>query len=264
MAKRISILTTILFLLMPACIACADVVFKPENDFFNKHISQVVYLSRSFCANGADGSVPIVQEPGSKRTVAKLQNGDEVFIAYSCLYNGEYWGFSFDCDGWVRMNQLLVLYDYVAFAEDHPGEFYQYKGNYEEVNKAGEAVVWPWPGADAPLWTVSDFDPANFSVSLAYLDEQGREWGFVTYLYGRRNIWVCLSDPQNGSLPVLNPAQDPVPWVPETAHEEIEKSASQPFALIVVLVAALAIGTAALIKVFWKPSKNEPGGENHD
>ena len=149
---------------------------------------------------------------------------------------------------------MLVLYDYVSFQEKFGHDFYTYSGEYERISEARGAVAWLWPGTDSPpLWTYEDLDADSFWVQYAYMDEDGREWGFVTYLYGRRNIWVCLSDPLNRDIPAFNPATEPEVWVSDTEHTNIKKTNDPMIIIILVLVAALAIGTVVLIKAFWKP-----------
>jgi len=255
MKKILVAFVIVCLLLAPALYAHADVLIEPENEFYSLHRSQIVYLGRNFAASGAEGSVPIKSEPGAKGELARLQNGEKVYLQYSCLYDGEFWGFSTEHSGWLPIGQMLVLYDYVAFLEEYAEEFDLYLGDYEEIKEAGAVIAWPWPGADAPLWTIIDIDAENFRVIYAYTDSEGREWGFVRYSYSSSNYWVCLSDPINRDIPVFNPAVPPSPWESETVHINIEKTASPPLALIIGLVAAVAIGTAILIRVLWKPGQ---------
>jgi len=271
MTKSVFAIVMAFLLLLAPIKAYADVIFEPDNDFYKQHEAQILFLGRTFCANGTDGSASVKKEPGAKSDTAEIQNGETTYIQYSCLFNGDYWGFTSEYSGWVKMDQMLVLYDYVAFEEDHQAELYTYSGDYAEIKKTGAAVAWPWPGADAPLWTIENLDTTNFSVTYAYKDEEGREWGFVSYIYGSRNIWVCLSDPMNSDIPAFNPAPPPTPWVSDTVHTDIEKlenPSSANLTLIIILVAALVIGTVVLIKVFWKPNKVEAqiesGGESNE
>ena len=268
MLKRVFALLVICLLLVP--IAYAEPISKPENDFFNRHRNDCMYLGRSFVSNSADGFVTLQKEPGSNEEGPKIENGEIVNIEYSCLYKGNFWGFipSYtnkssqwqEFCGWVKIDgQLLVLYDYVAFEEDHLGEFYSYKGDFAEIKKTRAAVAWPWPGADSPLWTIEDLDTTNFWVLHAYKDEQGREWGFVTYLFGSPDVWFCLSEPLSREIPALNLAPPPMVWESETAHKDVGKT--EPLMLIVILVVALVIGTAILIKIFWK--SNTKGGHGN-
>jgi hypothetical protein len=256
--RKIIALITVCLLLIPSFAVYADVIIEPSNDFYERHRSQIIYLGRSFTANGADGFASVKKEPGSKNDIAALQNGEVTFLQYTCLYDGDYWGYTFQHSGWININELLVIYDYVAFEEDYFKEFYLFDGGYDEIAETRSAVVWPWPGAGAPMWTFEDLDMENFRVRHAYTDGDGREWGFVAYMYGSRNIWVCLSDPLNRDIPAFNPAPAPMRWDSDTPHIEIEaygNSASEDSILIVIiaLIAALVVGTAVLIRVLWKP-----------
>ena len=266
MIKRLFVIIIVYACFFPATftVVYADVVLTDsraelENDFFSKYSSQIIYLGRSFVANSETGSVGVKTEPESKKDIAGIENGEVVFVQYSCLYGGGFWGFTFDYSGWIKLDQMLVLYDYVAFAEEHQEEFYSYTGDYNEIEEARSVVVWPWPGADAPLWTLEDLDMKSFLVFHAFKDEEGREWGFIQYLFINRNIWVCLSDPNSRDLPVFNPAPPPYVWVSETDHVDIKqylKEKELPVLIAaIILVAAVVAGTAVLIRKFWKPKR---------
>lgn len=263
MKKRVLALITVYLFLIPAFAIFADAAAKPDNAFFTRHENKCVYLGRSFVANGIDGFVTVKKEPGSAREEVKIKNGETVYLDYSCLYNSEYWGYTSDENGWVKIdNQLFVLYDYISFLEEHQAELYPYSGDYAEIKKTRAAVAWPWPGAESPLWTIEDLDTTNFRVLHAYKDQQSREWGFVTYLYGSPNIWICLSEPLNRAIPVFHPAQEPTVWKPDTEHTDIGKSANShhgTLGLMILLVTVLFVGTAVLIKILWKPDKNGSG-----
>jgi len=238
--------------------------------FYKQHQNRIVYLGRSFSANGEDGSVLVKREPGSRNNIATLQNGTVAYMQYSCLYDGDFWGFTLEYSGWVKLSEMLVLYDYVAFEEEYFDDLYIYSGDYAVINETRSALAWPWPGASAPLWTIEDLNTDNFRVAYAYTDNDGRVWGFVTYLYGSRNVWFCLSDPLNRDIPAFNPAPAPSIWESETAHVDIrqyineQKSETSILVVIIALVVALVGGTAILIRVVWKPNKIEQGGKSDE
>jgi len=278
MRKSAFIVLLICVLLLPSLVTHADVILEPENDFFEHNRNDVVYLDRRFTVNSPTGSISVKREPGSQREIATIDNDRTVYVQFSCLYNGDFWGIvttnpseQSDADyGWVKMDQLLVLYDYVAFQEDHIGQFYPYEGDYDEVKSASAVIVWPWPGAETPLWVAEDLDVDYFFVSYAYRDERGDEWGFISYLFGHRNIWINLSDPMNSDIDPFNPMPPPRPWVSETDHTDIggaNASRVNPwdhtFTIAIALVAALVVVTLVLIKLFWKPQKSDYGGDGN-
>lgn len=264
MKKFLFAIIAVLLLLIPSFTAYADVLIEPEDNFYRKHSNQIISMDRSFRANGADGFVSVMKAPDSNREIAKIPNGEDDFIKFSCLYDGEYWGYSFWRSGWVKLDQLLVLYDHITFSEEHINDFYVYSGDYAELTEAGSAIAWPWPGAEEPTWTFESVDTTYFNIDTAYMDAQGREWGFVGYLYGSRNFWMCLSDPLNHDIPAFNPAPEPKPWAPSLdpqpwqVYTNIESSASSHLLTIIIIsVFVLAFGTAALIWVLWKSGKNK-------
>jgi len=215
---RIFVIILICLLLLPSVVISADSIFYVDtnNDYFEQHRSQMVYLERRFIVNGEDGFVSLREAPGAKDETGRLQNGEEIVLYYLYLYDGDYWGITLD-DGWVQMDQLLVLYDYVSFEKDHFDELYLYKGDYGEIKETRSAIAWPWPGADAPLWTADDIDMEYFYIIYAYTDSQGREWAFAeSNDYGY--MWICMSDLMNSDIPAFNPAPEPTKWVPETRH----------------------------------------------
>jgi len=269
--KRLTVILVFCILIMMPLTAYADIIYEPDNDFYKQYKYQIKDLGRSFAANGEDGSVSVKIEPGTGNDITELNNGAVTYIRYSCLFNGDFWGFTEQHSGWIKLDQMLVLYDYITFNEEHNGEFYHYNGDYAEIKDTRSAIVWPWPGADNYIRRFENLDAASYAVSYAYMDDDGREWGFVTYIYGYRNVWVCLSEPTNDSIPVFNPAPDPVPWVSETTHFEImrnepdsetaytEINRTEPdsdaamLILIIAMVIVLAAVTAVLIRIFWKP-----------
>ena len=275
-AAPVAALVVLMMFSLATQAAYADMIAGPDNDFFRHYEGEIVDLGRNFIANSESGSVDVKEAPGmwvnpgmrrpgqeAGKTIASLKNGDVEYMQYSCFYDGEFWGFTPQYSGWVELDQMLVLYDYIAFAEDHPDELYYYDGGFKKIMKTRSAIAWPWPGADAPLWTLEDIDMERFTILYAYKDEEGREWGFVPYTYGRGNLWVCLSDPLNPNLPASGPTPEPSVWVSETPHIDIKQNTQQEefpvqqeefpvMIIIIVLVAALVAGTAVLIRVFWK------------
>ena len=248
--------------------AFADVIVESDNLFYKRHSDECVFLGRLFAANGAEGFVAVMEAPDSGKEAGKIENGETVWLQFSCLYDGDFWGLSERFSGWVRIDQLLVLYDYVAFAEEHQDEFYPYRGGYDEIVKAGSAVLWAWPGADEPLWIVEDIDNMVFTIGQAYRDGEGREWGFIVYAHGYSDEWICISDPANRDIPAFNPAPAPAVWVSDTEHVDIYKHGGKPglggkmLTVIIVLVAAVVVVTVVLIKRFWKPNKNRETDTN--
>lgn len=259
MLKRfISALLICLFLL-PTFAANADVIFSPEepNSFYEEHISSILYLGRTFVASSESSAVEMKRVPDSEEIVATIQNGTTVYITGSCLYDGVFWGYLYFgfSSGWVRLDEMLVLYDYVSFTEEHMDEFYLYTGDYAEIKETKAANVWPYPGADGYSFILNNFDTEHFPVTYAYTDSGGNEWGFLTHL-SDDSKWICLSDPMKSDFPVVN--HEPHVWVSDTVHTDITNTPAEESisALVIMLVVALVAVTAVLIRIFWSPKKS--------
>ena len=279
----------LLLLVSPVMPAKADVLIEPFDDFYEKHEEQCVYLCRSFYVNSEDGTLSVKLQPGAEREIAVFNNGEVLYIQYTYNYNGAAWGVAeFQLpdtegwtSGWMPMDQLLLVYDGISFREEHYDEFYNYKG---EFDTSGDIVLWTWPGSgdvnfvlDTDQWRSDDFDDLTFSI--AYKDIEGREWGFIGYYYGSRDVWVCIDDPSNQDIPAFNAAPEPVLRRQgdtnadignqqtinsnNSASGNVSTNSSQTgssnmriamstLVLIIVLVVVVVTGTAVLILVFWR------------
>ena len=265
--KRLLLLFIAIYILALPLAASADAIIEPDNSFYKRNSSQCVYLGRNFCVNTNGDYVSVRKEPDAGE-ISQIKNTEIIYVAYSCLYDGEYWGVTTyegvpggGKSGWVKMEQLLVLYDYISFEEEYFNEFYSYIGDFSEIKEAGAAIAWPWPGSGNALWTMNDLNAEAIHISHAYQDNQGREWGFVPYLYGNRNFWICITDPVNRDIETFNSETGPIRWETDTKHPEIKKTDNTMIVLITILVTLLVVGTAILIKGFWKPQKENTQSE---
>jgi len=257
-----------LMAIISALAAYADVIFEPFNNFFENHRGECEYINRQYYANGTNGSISLKIAPDSNEEVFEIENNEIITVSHTYNSSGKVWGVASILtpgvgyeSGWVPMEQLLLVYDYISFAEEHQGEFYPYTGDYTELKKAEKIFFWTYPysGVSDEL---SDIDmerfDENFAIDHVYKDEQGKEWGFVSWYYYIRQMWVCLSDPSNPDIP----AKTTSPPTSDSQHdgETISPETVVPTFLVVtvIMVAVLVAGTAILIRIFWKP-KNSPG-----
>jgi len=226
-------------------------------------LGECVYLNRISYANGENGSISLKSEPGSENEVTKINNGDIIHIFFTCNYKGKTWGFarlnSNLSTGWVPVSELLVDYDYLSFAEDHKNEFHPFvASNYDVVKNVNLIYLWSWPGSGK---TVGDPLPYYYLsydiplISYVYTDEEGRDWGFLPDLKNPSlSSWICLSDPSNNEIPAVNPYPKPMAW--QSENTDVPKSEFPMQTLIIILISILILGTAILIRVFWKPNKS--------
>lgn len=257
MKRRYVSLVLVLAALMALCApARGDVLWEPNNSFYEGHRDQCDYIGRQFYANGDEGFITLWDAPGGTRVMHQFQNGYTLWIYYqyedwACAV---VWGDEGEIAGWAPMADFVLKYDYLSFAEEYADEIRPYNGEFAEYTGTGEILVWEYPGASVPKdrW---DYDKEMVAlltgsagqesyISEAFVDEEGLTWGFVGYLWGRWNGWVCLDDPSGETFPVrevgtpeLTAAQEPA--MPARGYV--------PYILSGVLVVAVAAAAAVLL-----------------
>jgi hypothetical protein len=270
------ILAACLQLMLPIIVYADLIPPPPGNPFIRQHKNECVELEQRFYANSEGGFVSLKKEPGSEDDVerfAEFLNGTERKIFCTYDYNGETWGLAGKwfgrsigwIMGWVPMNQLLPENYHIYFFEKHIDEFYPYVGNSDTLEIAEKIVLWLWPGSDKMIirkGVINANKLGRITISHAYKDEQGREWVFISCSeYGIKNVWICISDPNNEAIQAFNPSR-PADLPPADINDNkeqpigmniFENEHSVPL-FIIFLVTALIAGTAVLIRVFWKPN----------
>jgi len=274
--------------LLPSFAAKADAPAPvPKSSFYERHKSDCVAVDRYFYPNGPDGYVSAKKEPGSTVEIERVKNERKIAVLYVYNYKGEIWGLANlsggysgygeydDADGWIPMDQLLVVYDYISFAEEHQDEFYPYRGSFD-FKAAGSVLGWAWPGTDRAPRSVSLAEIRIYGGGRfvhAYTNEQGREWGFIK---GSLNIWVCISDysptappeaedaeglwtlpPMEGELPSLaHPVNtEPPPTVWHPAEPISPKTGDDWPAVVFVMIALMIVLAIFLIRISLKPKQ---------
>ncbi len=116
-----------------------------------------------------------------------------------------------------------------------------------------ELILWRYPNSG---WVVGRSNSQWFSenVSLAetftqcYVDESGRVWGYINYIYGQKMNWICISNPGNTNLP----ADETTVAAVEQEVKAMELRESIP---TIALVAGVVLITGGFIYVFWFKKK---------
>lgn len=234
--KKIAFLGLLLALFtMLSPSAYADILWEPDNSFYKSHADDCEYHDRFYTANGPQGYVTLYDAPNSGTPVAQVENGTELYIAYQY----ENWGCTSYSGaagaeptvGWLPLDQLVLVYDYLVFEDEFSSAFQPYQGEFADFDGDADALYcWNYPGAAEPRtsWKSNDgmlshaFEDlsGDNAFSHTFTDEEGHVWGFCSYLYGIRNFWVCLDAPAQQSFPVrevshadLVPAKKP-PLIP--------------------------------------------------
>ena len=261
MKRLFAILLALLTLLALSAPAYADIMWEPSNNsFYDRHRPQCEYENRTYYANGEQGFVTLLDAPSGSMVRAQFENGEKLHIYF--IYDGSYglaayWTDGKETSGWVSMSDLELVYDFLSFEEEYAdkiaesnGEFADYDGNAEVVNfyaypgAEGIRQSWETSGQWHVLENLTGTPKSPSYISSIFVDEDGRTWGYVNYMYGHLNSWFCLDEPDGTDFPVrdvsapgLTLAQTPV--LPATAYV--------PY----ILVAAAVIVTAGLLVFFY-------------
>jgi len=260
--------------------ALADVLWEPSDDFYSKHYRDCEYVYRNFICNGGLGYVNVYRDPESGKVIDSFKNGTKVYISQSYKYKGTVYGvaqyifdesgeavpdFRYDKSaetGWIDMSELSLVYDAIAFDEEHSSEYVS-KEIELDISEYKNLVLWSYPGsgvvsASIPTSDISGIEELN--LSTVWTDEEGREWANIGYWRGIRNVWLCISEPENENLDFETRVSEPDVLIP--AAEEIPEPKNGNLTLIIVIVAAVVVLTLVIILILRrkKAGQNETQG----
>ncbi len=243
--------------------ALADVIWEPNDDFYQSNSEQCKYVNRDFFANGKSGYLEVFKKPDGEN-VGFADNSKLLHVQFSYEKSGEVWGvieyskendkiipadYSLDTfSGWVKMSELIVKYDYLAFENDYGSSFVPYDGDYSTLKGAEKVVMWTYPGSGEISGTLDDISD-DFAVGSAYTDESGTKWGYVGYYYGMKNFWICMDDPANENLPAV--IKQEIGFNTPTVDSVPEKN-NDLTTIVIICVAAVVLISALLIFVMRK------------
>lgn len=216
--KLTALFLTMLLALSLTLPAYADVIWEPDNRFYENHRGDCEYHNRNYLANSPEGYVSLRGAPSGAVT-DRVENGQRLNVYY--IY--EDWGYiSGSVEGWAPLSELSLIYDYLSFEEEHGDEILPVDKAltdplFDAYLQTGKTtlVIWPYPNAehfshyytgDQGLELLNALK--EYGVST-YTDEEGHLWGFCSYLYGNRNFWILLDDPSAGDG--VPPAPEDIP-----------------------------------------------------
>lgn len=243
--------------------AFADVIWEPNDDFYQQHYEECEYLGRSYYANGQVGFVMVFDTPVAENYVEHyLENGTELYVSFTMEYEGDDWGvveLSDGRTGWVAMSALTLIYDNQSFIEEHEAEFVPYDGSFEKLctSENQRVIFWTYPGSGK---TSGDFETLHQDYSplqpdVMWTDGEGRVWGRIGYYMAARG-WVCLSEPDNEDLPVAERSYDLyLPADPEPTDATVQSggmAGQKPLTMTVCGAVALVCGITAVLIVRMK------------
>ena len=265
MKRLFSSFLTLVMLLTLSAPAYADVMWEPNsNYFYDTHRDQCEYENRGYYANGKEGFITLWDAPNGGTVRAQFQNGERMWVYY--IYRDRwaltaYWTDGEETSGWVPLADLYLIYDHISFEEEYGDQFRDYQGEFASFDgEPGSYIqLWEYPGAwdeKETLELTPEFldalrgtEEQPSYISKIYTDEHGANWGYVAYMYGLRNFWICLDNPScimssciplTGSLiesgELIAPKEPVLPAVSYTPY---------------ILVAAVAAVTGGLLFFFY-------------
>ena len=231
--------------------ARADVIYVPENSFFEEHQDACSFENRMYIANAPGGTLTCYKSPESSLEKAQLKNGTELYTAF--IYeapSGIRWGYCEFYDAWYPMDYTYAKYDDQQFRED-----YTIKEESGELDKsyAGKTIYfWNYPGGEVTSsWSISEGGNVPM-YSDTFTDENGLNWGFVGYYFGRRNAWVCLEKAdvtEEAMYPDGKPVRD-TRVIAEPSVDVQPEAGGQGMTLGLILAAVAAVMGGSLFLLF--------------
>ncbi|NCB74839.1 MAG: hypothetical protein EOM51_08885 [Clostridia bacterium] len=263
--KKIAFLafTCVILVSMLCGFALADVIFEPEDDFYNSHSSECEYVNRDYYANGESGFTELFTKPNGS-SLGFADNGELFHVQFTYKQGDELWGLAEYSESgskliarngdtyktaWIKISDMSLKYDYISFDEAHSSEYKNYDGDYSELTGATNIVMWTFPNSGESSGSIDKADE-NLTFTNVYTDIDGAQWGFVSYYYGMKNFWICLSDPSGTEKPAID-----VPAVVLNSPEpnsEPESTANDMSTVIIICVAAAMLCSAAALALLKK------------
>lgn len=233
-----------------------DMIWEPRDSFYERERENCDYVSRTYFANGEKGYVTVYKNPKSSRVVTDIENGEDIHILFTYEdKSGRDWGITESPDksyksGWMLMDELLARYDYLSFYADYEKDIIDYDGSFDPNEYEDNIVVWDYPGSGIVSgYLYMDHLKKNLpEFSQMYTDNEGKKWAHFGYYMGRRNGWVCLTDPISEDLPTIKVEYEGLIPASKPDITHVQRNGSW---LFIGLVAGLVIVTAILIKVFY-------------
>jgi len=245
-------LLCICFTLLCFKTASADLVIAPNDDFYQDNSDQCDTMGRSFVRSTESESIIMYESPYANNVICKIENSIPVFVQFTYTDEDDaVWGLAEyeKKTGWVSMGGLKLIYDNISFMEEHAEEFGTYDGELGDYKMKEAVILWTYPNSGVVSTELKDI--TDITMSQTYTDQEGYVWGYVAY-YRISEGWICLDAPESKDLSVTKMENKVLFDQPE------KKPASESplvIAILIVLIAALTIGTAILIRVFWKKKK---------
>lgn len=265
MKKRaFAIALCLLLMCSLAAPAYADIIWEPsreESPFYDAHRDECEYANRTYYVTaGKDGAIFYDAPDGTGKY--NVTSGMVVYVQFTW----KDWGMVVDAGElnctWVKLSDLTAMYDYRDFLETH--ELTEKPENLTWGEIGEQFCLWTYPGSGKyELREVAMLGEGDAAAALEgfirgyYTDESGMVYGYISYMYGHQDAFVCVSDPSNTDLRVNRNLQQVLPnfsGVPTVTEIPVEKQAS--YVLPIVLVCGAVVVAGGLLVLLRKKKAN--------
>lgn len=261
MKRFLSLILSFILVLTFALSVSADVIFEPEDEFYNSHRDECEHVERSFTATE---DVKSFNKPNGKLAKCTFQKGDIISISY--IYtdsSGIVWGVAdysenlgSSAEGWVPMKHLAVIYDNSSFLAEFESVITQDTEGLK-LPETDKLVFWAYPGSEN-YYEMEPWDDGYLDIDFmhAYTDENGITWGYVGYFYGMRG-WLRIDDPSSTTAQnVIEREPEIIYNISDSDIDIPENTGLSPIWLAVMLVSAACAVTAVLIVTLSRKKKD--------
>jgi len=150
--------------------------------------------------------------------------------------------------GWIKMEELVNVYDGVSFSEEHGAEIQETDESTAPrviMPDTGVICLWEYPGSDISYGKLESLE-SEISIDRTYRDPGGDLWGHSGYYFGHRDFWINLSSPDETN-PKLEPKAAPelIPPADSKTLESLPKTGRSGLGLSLAM-AGLIILTIVL------------------
>jgi len=270
MKKVSAFFLAVLVMLVLEAAALADVIWEPNNKFYEAHRDQCEHQERSYYANGPDGFVTLWDAPNGSTAAAQYENGTALRVYWTYRDWGcvSVWRDGAEVSGWTPMKHLYLIYDYLSFQEEYGESFQPYDGQFADYDGPVEGIeLYEYPGYGWPKLCLTDSQQdfldamrgtadTRSCFTQTYQDPNGDLWGFAGYLYGERNFWVCLNNPTGEGRMNCMPEEYVVENLIETGEVVPPQTPVLPtVSYLPYFLAAGTVGVTAVLLVLMKRRK---------
>ena len=210
----------------------ADIIMEPSyNNKFYEVYNDECELEPSVRKYTVVTECDVFMSPLSSQKVRTAEVGSIMDMnAFYTDKDGVRWGYDYaysygdkaeEMSGWLKMENVQVVYDHISFMEEHGGEVTDYNGQLDSYVPQEYVYIWSYPGSEQliRMCSTANWFPEDYFLTVqdtavyTYVDADGHEWVYLGYGY---EGWVYLDDPESDLRENIS---DPLTSSPEETPE---------------------------------------------